>query len=490
MIRWCGEDLPPESAKFHFLAAGATGSGKTVLLRILMQSVLAKVGSLPGLRAIVYDPKQDFVPILDAIVRDSSDPAGQLSRRVKILNPFDVRGVSWDIAADTKNPAVARQIAAAFVPEDEKAASPFFARAAQDIAYGVILSFMEKRVPWTLRDLVLALSTDPATTKAILSLSDSNHNRVISYFGATNETNLSVWSTLQTKVSRYEPIAAGFAKAKESVSLSKWMTDPTGSVIVLRTNQAVREAIDNINAVLFRRLSELILDLPDTISHGEMARTWVVLDELRDAGKLDGLRALLNMGRSKGSTVVISFQDIEGLKAVYGEHEALELTGQCANKAILRLEGPATADWASSLFGQERVVVTDSSSGVQTGSGAQVSSNESTKLVDRPKVLGSEFFVLPISGAAQGVHGIAKRYDESKPIKFNLKPFPEIAQRMDGDDKARRKIWRASSVEQVMPRPDEDLFLEPWSSDDLKRLGVSKIPPPSPPSANKGPRQY
>lgn len=476
MIRWCGEDFPPEAAKFHFLAAGATGSGKTVLLRILMQSTLSEVGRLPNLRAIVYDPKQDFVPVLDSIVRGPNEPLGELSARVKILNPFDRRGVSWDVAADTKNPAVARQVAATLVPEDERSASPFFARAAQDIAYGVILSFIESGVDWTFRDLVLALSTDQATTKAVLELSPSNRNRVDTYFGPTNETNLSVWSTLQTKVARFEPIAAGFSRAAEAISLSDWIRDPEGSVIVLRTNQAIREAIDCINAVLFRRLSELILDLPDTSAHSELDRTWVYLDELRDAGKLDGLRSLLNMGRSKRCTVVLSFQDIEGLKATYGEHEALELTGQCANKAILRLEGPATADWASSLFGTERVYLTDTSTGVQSGSGAQISSGESVREVDRRKVLDSKFFSLPISGTGGAVRGIAKRFDQTKPIEFGMKPFPEVSPESESLERARQKIWRASPIDQVVPRDDRELFLEPWDASDIERLGLNVKP--------------
>ena len=367
MIRWCGEDLPWEAAKFHFLVTGATGSGKTALLRVLLQSVLG--GEEPTGRALIYDPKQDFLPILDGILRWSFD--GDIEDRLCILNPFDVRGVQWDIASDITNPAAARQIAATLVPEDPSSASPFFARAAQDIAYGVILSFITTQVPWTFRDLILALTTGPELTKQILELTPANGNRLRSYFG-TSETNQSVWSTLQTKVSVYEPIAAGFDCCARAISLSEWVKGHSAQVLVLRTNQSVREPIDAFNAVIFRRLSELILDLPDLPAPSPSERIWVFLDECREAGRLDGLRSLLNMGRSKGATVVLSFQDIDGIKAVYGDHEALELTGQCGNKALLRLESPATAAWCSSIFGEERVVVTDSSSGVSAGSGAQI----------------------------------------------------------------------------------------------------------------------
>lgn len=476
MIRWCGEDLPFEAAKFHFLLAGATGSGKTALLRILMQSVLAG-GNVPP-KAIVYDPKQDFVPVVHGILGARSPMTGPLDLYACILNPFDSRSVAWDIAADTTNPASARQVAATLVPEDPHSASPFFTRAAQDIAFGVILAFIESGVEWDFRDLVLALTLDPALTRKILEFSTSNANRVHSYFSESSETNLSVWSTLQTKIGPYEPIAAGFHHSRESISLREWLHSDDRRVLILRTNQAVREAIDSLNAVLFRRLAEFILDMPDQTEIAPEDRIWVFLDEVREAGRLDGLRSLLNMGRSKGATVVLSFQDIEGLKAVYGEHEALELTGQCGNKALLRLESPATAEWTSSLFGLERIVTTDRSSGIQSGSGAQVSSGESSRQVDRAKILPSDFLTLPNAGLAEGLHGFGKRFDQGLPIRFHAKPFPSIDPRNEPGDRRRRKVWEPSIVDAVWQRPDHELFLHPWKPEDLKRLGLKAVVPP------------
>ena len=64
------------------------------------------------------------------------------------------------------------------------------------------------------------------------------------------------------------------------------------------------------------------------------------LDDVREAGKLDGLSRLLNQGRTKGACVVLGFQDSDGMRDVYGEYVANELVGQCANKAILRVENP------------------------------------------------------------------------------------------------------------------------------------------------------
>lgn len=51
------------------------------------------------------------------------------------------------------------------------------------------------------------------------------------------------------------------------------------------------------------------------------------LDELRDLGRLDALNRLLLKGRSKNVSVVLGFQDIEGLREVYGDKVANEIVG-------------------------------------------------------------------------------------------------------------------------------------------------------------------
>ncbi|MGE4211698.1 MAG: type IV secretion system DNA-binding domain-containing protein, partial [Oligoflexales bacterium] len=42
----------------------------------------------------------------------------------------------------------------------------------------------------------------------------------------------------------------------------------------------------------------------------------------------------------KGAAVVLSFQDIDGLRSVYGKDEANEMTGQCSSYAVFRLQSP------------------------------------------------------------------------------------------------------------------------------------------------------
>jgi len=76
------------------------------------------------------------------------------------------------------------------------------------------------------------------------------------------------------------------------------------SILVLGNDEDNRAAIDTINQLIFKRLSELMLAQPE-VNPGDSKSTWFLLDEVRQAGKLEGLSALMTKGRSKGAAVLL-----------------------------------------------------------------------------------------------------------------------------------------------------------------------------------------
>ena len=90
-FQWGRFPLPARAAYGHIAVVGATGSGKTLLQRLLMQSVLPKIGAQNGQRALIYDAKQDIMSLLGGM---------DLSCPIHLLDPLDMRSVAWDIAAD------------------------------------------------------------------------------------------------------------------------------------------------------------------------------------------------------------------------------------------------------------------------------------------------------------------------------------------------------------------------------------------------------
>ena len=153
--------LPPDEQTQHFAAVGSTGSGKTTLLRLLMQDVVPNIASGTDQRALIYDAKQDVMSMLKGISPDTV---------VLTMNPFDERGVAWDIARDVTDPAVAIEMACTLIPEMSES-QPFFADAARHLTYGVMLSFMQRGLPWTLADLLRALAS-PSLLLSLIHISE------------------------------------------------------------------------------------------------------------------------------------------------------------------------------------------------------------------------------------------------------------------------------------------------------------------------------
>lgn len=454
-LSWAGLQLPSDSAVSHFCVVGATGSGKTVTLRLLMQSVLPGIGQSGDARALVYDAKQDVVSLLDGM---------GLTCEVRILNPFDTRSWAWDLARDIDSPAMASHIATILIPPDE-GANRFFSDAAQNLLAGVLVSFIRSEKPWTFRDVLLAMG-DARRLKAVLERDAQSRGLITKYFGDERLIQ-DIISTAGSKTQLYEPIAAVWdhaAKAGRTLSLREWVA---GSyILILGNDESIRAPMDAINRILFKRLSELLLAGPES----SVRRSWVFLDELAMAGKLDGLDSLLTKGRSKGVCMVLGFQDIESLRAPqsYGEKVAHTVVGQCANLSILRLDSEPTARWAAQRIGEYEAWEQHRSQTIGGADGPTETLSE--QITKREAVLASELLSLPPAegGSFHGYHIVPQI--GVYPAKIDFKPL----------------LKGRASEEDFVPRPVQQQYLEPWSEDDDDRLGLTVPPGPSPPSKPPG----
>lgn len=366
-LYWGGTKLPSDIASKHFVVMGNTGSGKTITMRLLMQSALRAVGSKnnphyrQGHRALVYDAKQEYLPLIAGL---------RLSCPVVTLHPFDVRegergitSAAWDMAADITSPLSAQQVASILIPDNPKESQPFFTKTARNLLRGVLIAFLYKyqqekqkdlhAPPWTFRDVLLAMRSREYMDAVLNSCPFTED---MTEYTSDRRLYDNIRAGILTFLADYEPIAAAWHHAYQAgryVSLHDWLQGEY--VLVLGSHEASRSALDAINRVLFKRLTELILAQP-TPTADIPSRTWVFFDEVREAGKLDGLSRLLNQGRSKGACVVLGFQDIEGMREVYGPYVANELIGQCGNKALLRVDSPEMAEWASNLAGTKEAM--------------------------------------------------------------------------------------------------------------------------------------
>ncbi|MHB9008890.1 MAG: type IV secretory system conjugative DNA transfer family protein [Limisphaerales bacterium] len=445
--------FPSEIATRHFAFIGTTGSGKTLLQRLLMQSALTSLGRGVGHRAVVYDAKQDTLAVLSGM---------KVGGEIHLLNPLDARAVGWDMAADIECPAAALQVANTLVPAAKNDANPFFANAARHLLYGALLALME-RAPrrWSFRQALLLLR-EPVRLQALLSRTESTRH-LLTYF-AHPGTAQNIFATVLTTTSPFEIIAACWDRAGKSLSLADWLAGE--SILVLGNDEQNRAALDTINQLLFQRLAELVLAGPEVDDRVLTARrTWFFLDEVREAGRLDLLGRLLTKGRSKGVAVALGFQDLSGMREVYGAERAEELLGQCNTKVILRLNSPETAAWAAKLFGNREVLEKrlGHSRNRRVSLNREVSSGDSVShaIAQQPLVLDSQIMDLPETTRENGIHAFLVN-PLTGPFADHLEPAVLCRHLFPPDPR----------TQNFLPRPHAHQFLRPWSLADDVALGL------------------
>lgn len=472
----------------HLLLVGGSGSGKTVLTKSLLGSVLR---TPLDLRALIYDAKEDLLPTIYQLCEESEQTVASGNSRVKVLNPFDFRAVAWDIARDIDTPAKAEQTSNILVADRAgPGEDDFFLQAARAILTAnqvALINCPPNAKSWTFRDLMLTALYEPYT-RFILNLAVEHESpplmmagRVIDQFlDCDPRTASNIRATISALLSPFEPIAACWDKARKggrTFSIAEWSRDTSQDILVLGNDETARSSLDIVNRAIFKRATELLLGRREISAHERDTgnnQSWVVLDEVREAGKLDGLGRLLTKGRSKGACVVLAYQDIEGLRDVYGEHVANELSAQCSNAVFLRINSPSTAAWAADSFGSGLQAVRNSA--FSTG---KEGTNHSHGRHDeeRPLLYTSDFLYLPPAGKENGISGFYRmsgfqpmsRQEALGHISGRDLPsfIPDVKEPQEGS-------WLSS----FMPRPDRDQYMRPWDAEDMQRLGFSCAPPP------------
>lgn len=490
---WGGHFLPHSAGNMHFCFMGTTRSGKTVSMRLLMQTTFPLIGAGGDTldhRAIVFDFKGDMIPCMQGI-----DGFGT---EVRSLNPFDANGCAWDIAKDIKERVHAEEMAEILVPSEQNAKQPFFGDAVRALLAGVMkVFFLTAGERWTFRDLMYAMSS-PDTIIEVISRTAETRGLISTYLNKT-ETEKSIISTIDTKLKTYRAIAGLWDKAKESVSIKDWIMPQAkrgkpNYVIVLGYDETASTAIEAINRVILKRVTQEILQLPDD-SAGESLqgivksiyirdaslpkrRHWIMLDELRNLGKLDGIGKLLTAGGSKGAAVVLGIQDNDGIQDVYGEKGASEFLAMCNSFSFFRINSEKTQNWVSALLGKdellERYTSVNSNTGwSDTGQKGFWNYGEGsfTQTVGRSVDVRLAYRdVINVLPSELGNLKFPKEHNVLDGWYFS--PFTPLSPRrttIPGDTVFSGLLNPLSSY-QIVRRPSEDQELRPWTNDDLKRL--------------------
>lgn len=450
-LRFGPLSISSDEAVQHFAAIGATGSGKTTILRLLLQDIVPTIRSGSDTRMLIFDPKRDVVPILKGISPDSE---------IVITHPFDKRGAAWDISADCTELRVAIELAFTLIPQYPES-QPFFSDAARHLLAGVLISYMSRKLTFSFADVLRGLSR--ATLMRRVLLACPHTKPLVGAYFSDKKLVSNILSTLATRLLAYQPIAACWETATHKFSIAEWVKSER--ILVIGTSEISSQTMTAINSAIFKRACDTTLDQNDS----KAKRSFFVIDEVSDAGKLPGLGPLAKKGRSKGASVVLAFQSIEGLRHQdsFGPQLAADILGQIGYRFIGRLECPDTAAWISKLVGDAEVRQTTTS---RTYS-REESFTQNEAIVIKPALLPSEFMGIP---PCSPENGLTAYYPcRNLPgVVFNTLPGRELFER--------DLTPQADDVPGFLPRSPESQFLQTWTPE------AEAVFAPKPPTKKRG----
>ncbi len=462
-VFWAMRNLPAKEALKHFVICGVTGAGKTIAIQLFLQSIAPRFkpdAKMPE-QLIVFDGKCDILPLLGSMeLRPEQN-------NFWLLNPFDQRSAVWNVADAVQSPAMARAFATLIVPEEKQSNARYFSDAARELLYAAIVVLNHVAgTDWTLRDLICAFES-PARLAAVTAQHPRARSIAEQHLNDDKHA-ASVFSTLGTKLGPFEQVAALWHTnpTGRRFSIQKFLEEP--GVLVLGNDPVLRDSFWPINATLLKALTHEILRRPNTLK----PRHWFVLDEFKAMERVDCIHLLLDRGRSKGASVLLGLQSLEGLVEIYGEHVANNIMSQCAHKAFLRTGGPYTAEWAERCFGKVRRIEETST----TNWGSNGSSNsEHRSLQERSLFLPSVFMDLPFPDARQPYTAICDvpHLRRTLIVRRRFDTLLAWCGKIRDEDTAEAGI---DEVPSAMYRTDiKDQILRPWTSDE-ERLFCGPLP--------------
>jgi hypothetical protein len=354
-IPWGPWDLPLKHREDNFLFMGTAGCGKTLSLTTLYAAILPHITPESPERALIYDKKGDMLPILYRLKeRGHIHP----ETPIYVFNPEDARSYAWNVRADV-NTVPFNQIDGHFhrivsnlFPQPGKYAgknASFFHNKLVELAKLVLHGFTAARIDWSLRDLFAVLYDDEQRKKILplhprgqLALNKCGDEEVRQNMEASISADLAPYGELAELMQLA-------ADKKRTFAIHEWLTRP--SILVFSGTTNPDTPLARLNRTFLTEFVEFLAGRSDTRSD----ITWIFLDEAPSIGRQERFPTLLRECRSKGASVFLGIQDIQGFRsALENDKDADSVLAQIKNFAFFKLTDHESAEWASLRCGEGR----------------------------------------------------------------------------------------------------------------------------------------
>lgn len=369
--------LPRTFETRHFALIGTTGSGKTTVLRQLLDGIEAR-----GQAAIVYDTSGEFVAHYYRPER------GDI-----ILNPFDERCVVWSPFDEIQHPADADRIAHQLVSETGSKDDDVWL-ATSRILVANILRALWVEGNGTLEALLDALQM---RTKEQLKAWLGNSSSARTFADDADRATGSVLFML-AKASNLIQFLRAEDEETPRFSFRRHIAGidhPTAARpwIFVPRKEDYFEAAKPLLACWLECAASAVLGL----SPDPTRRVWFLLDELADLPLVENLARLLPEGRKFGAAVVLTFQALGQMRHRYGPPIAEAMLACCNTKLFLQTVDRETRVWASETIGDCEIEMRTASDVLAPGATTPQTTLATTRTI-RAAVLESDLRLPPRQG--------------------------------------------------------------------------------------------
>ncbi len=312
--------IPRHLENHHLLIMGDTGSGKSSLIRQLLQQLDHR-----GDTAIVYDPMLEYTPQFYRPERGDV-----------ILNPLDARAPYWSPGDELQDEAEALTLATSLFP-DRPNENPFFVEGPRRL-FAHLLTLRP-----TAQQLVAWLGDEDELDRL---LRGTPYAAIVDRRAPPQRSGVLAALNMVADILKLLPAeTVGAARW----SALEWARQRQGWVFLTSTAETRIRLVPLISLWL----DMLVLRLM-TIGNTPQRPVWFILDELASLQRLPQLHTAVTENRKSNNPLVLGFQGRSQLEARYG-HDAEAMLSQPATKIFLKTSEPRAAKWISETIGEIEV---------------------------------------------------------------------------------------------------------------------------------------